>query len=101
MTNKGTMRSRFRFFVMIGAIWLALAAFLVVQSWPDLPRSRLYWILFAAFVPPAYMLSETFSGWLFSRRHGEAISSKAFAIKRVLVAVPVVAVVVAIGLLKA
>jgi len=79
-----------RRFIAIAIAWLLIAAILAFQLWPDLPKSNLQWILLLFFGPPLYVLGESFFAWLFSQRHGEAISPRAFSPARILIALPVV-----------
>jgi len=92
-------RSRFRFGALlpIALIWLAVSGLLVVLFWPDLPSTWLQWLLFIAFGPPLYVLGEEFFGWVFSPRHGAAISKRTFSLRRIfagvclmLVCIPIV-----------
>jgi hypothetical protein len=79
-----------RRFIALAIAWLLVAAFLVFQFWPDLPKSYLQWLLLVVFGPPLYVLGEAFFGWLFSLRHGQSISPRPFSPIRILVALPVV-----------
>ena len=83
-----------RLVVVVAALWLLVAGFLVVEFWPQLPRTGKQWAIFVGLGPPTYVALEGAFGWLFSRRHGEAISAKQFSIARVLVALLVVVSVV-------
>jgi len=92
------MRNRFtRLLLLLALVWLLLAAFLAIQFWPDLPRSKLQWVLLIFFGPPLYIASEAFFTWLFSKHRGQSISSRSFSLKRILVALPIVLAFIAIS----
>jgi hypothetical protein len=76
----------------VAACWLLIAAVLILEFWPDLPRTHTGWFTFIVVGPPLYVLAEAFGGWLFSERHGKAISPKPFSVLRVLIALVVVLV---------
>jgi len=75
-----------RLLLVLALFWLGLAAFLAFQFWPRVPHSVLQWVLFIALGPPLYLLGEAFFEWLFSRKHGHAISPHRFSVKRILFA---------------
>jgi hypothetical protein len=70
-------------------LWLVIGSLLTFQLWPDLPHTKLQWFLLIAFGPPIYILGEAFFGWLFSPKHGQAISHREFSLVRVLLALPI------------
>ena len=70
--------------------WLLVADLLALQFWPSVPQSRAQWFVFTALGPPLYVLGEFGSSWLFSRRHGQAISRNSFSVARILIALPAV-----------
>ena len=73
--------------ILLGACaWLLVAGFLVFQFWPHLPKSGPQWVLFVMFGPPVYVLLEGIFDWLFSEKHGRAISEKKFSGARIMVA---------------
>ena len=80
--------SKIRTLLVIAVLWLAVAAFLAFQFWPDVPHSALKWVLFIVFGPPLYVLGEEFFGWLLSAKHGATISQHRFSAKRILIALP-------------
>ena len=80
----------FRALLLVALAWLLVAGLLTLQFWPDLPQSKLHWVLLVAFGPPLYVLGEAFFGWLFSQRHGQSVSPHGFSLKRILIALPVV-----------
>ena len=90
-------RSQIRTLLVVAILWLAVATFLAVQFWPEVPHSALKWVLFIVFAPPLYVLGEAFFGWLLSAKHGAAISPKRFSGKRILIALPVVLAVFALS----
>jgi len=81
----------------LAVVWLFLVGFLFLQSWPNLPRSNLQWLLFVALGPPLYVLGEALFGWLFSPVHGHAISRRTFSVVRVAIVLPVVFVLFALS----
>lgn len=70
----------------IAAVWLLVGAILVLQLWPDLPRSTQQWYLLFAFGPPLYVFGEAFFGWLFSAAHGRVVSERRFSVARIAIA---------------
>jgi hypothetical protein len=73
--------------VLVGAVgWLFVAALLLLQVWPRVPQGFAGWMVFIALGPPSYVLAAAFAGWLFSERHGAAISRARFSPLRVLFA---------------
>ena len=84
--------------LVLGALaWLFVAGLLAVEFLPDLPHSKSQWLLFIAFGPPLYVLGEAFFDWMFSTKHGQAISPRGFSVARVLIALPVVLVLIALS----
>jgi len=90
MNRAGKDRLRYRSFVLLALGWLPVATIFFLALWPDLPQSKLMWVLLVFFGPPFYVLGEAFFGWVFSERHGYSISSSGFSFKRILVALLVV-----------
>lgn len=84
---------RLQFLFGLAAVWLVVTALLILQLWPDLPKTDLGWFLLVVVGPPAYVAGEGFFGWLFSEKHGKEISTKQFSWLRVALAFVVVAVV--------
>jgi hypothetical protein len=81
--------------LLVGAVcWLLLVGLILLQFWPNLPRSTTQWALVIVFGPPLYLLGELVFGWLFSDRHSRAISQSTFSFLRILVALPVLLVLV-------
>jgi hypothetical protein len=72
-----------RITLIFAVAWLMVAGLLALQLWPDLPHTAKQWAVFVGIGPPAYKALEAGFEWLFSRRHGEAISNKPFSIARV------------------
>jgi hypothetical protein len=98
MRRNVAARSGVRSLLIVAFFWLLIAAVLALGFWPDLPQSRRQLVLLVVFGPPAYVFGESLFGWLFSRRHGQSISTRTFAFRRVIVALPAVAVLVALSL---
>ena len=90
MSRENGDSKRHRMLVSLAVFWLFLVGFLLLQSWPDLPRSTLQWLLFVALGPPLYVLGECLFSWLFSPAHGQAISKRTFSVVRIAIALPVV-----------
>jgi len=90
MNRIGRERFRFRPLILLALGWLLFASILMLQVLPDLPQSRLIWVLLVLFGPPLYVLGEASFSWLFSKRHGHSISPKGLSFKRILFALPVV-----------
>jgi hypothetical protein len=81
--------------IVWGAVaWLLVVGLLLLHVWPNLPHSQKQWLLFVALGPPLYVLGESVGAWIFSERHGRAISSRGFSIARILMALFVVTAVV-------
>lgn len=81
--------------LLIAVVWVMVAGLLALQFWPDLPHTAKQWAVFVGIGPPVYVALEAGFGWLFSRRHGETISSRPFSIARVLLALLTVLLVLA------
>ncbi|MCI0558558.1 MAG: hypothetical protein MN733_08690 [Nitrososphaera sp.] len=77
---------------LVGVFWVFLCAFLALQFWPNVPRSKDHWVLLVAFGPPFYLLGESFFGWLFSRKHGQALSDSKFSLTRIVFALVIMLV---------
>jgi hypothetical protein len=97
MHNGNREDRKIRTLLALAALWLVIAAFLAFQFWPNVPHSTLKWALFIVFGPPLYVLGEEFFGWLLSPKHGTAFSPHRFSAKRILIALPIVVAVVALG----
>lgn len=86
--------------LIVAAFWLAIAALLALQFWPLVPNSLLGWVLFVVIGPPLYVivsiLAEWLSGWLFPPKPGAAVLHHPFSIKRVLMALGIGLVVLAL-----
>src|SRR5262245_2438742 len=77
--------------------WLGTASVLLVALWPALPRTQLQGVALVAFGPPLYVLAERLFAWLLSTQHGHAISRSRLSLRRILVALPVALLSVALG----
>lgn len=88
---------RLKLLLALGAAWILLVAIVVGYSWPDLPKTKLGWGVLMVFGPPAYLVGESFFEWLFSQKHGKAISSKLFSWRRIFVALVLVVIIFGIG----
>ena len=75
-----------RITLILAVAWVTVAYLLAVQFWPHLPQTARQWAVFVGVGSPLYVAPEGAFGWLFSRRHGEAISTKQFSISRILIA---------------
>jgi hypothetical protein len=76
--------------------WLFVAALLLVQFWPSIPQTKVQRALFMAFGPPLYFLAEFVAEKVFPAEHGSRIAPEGFSFKRVLVALPVALVFLAV-----
>lgn len=83
--KQGQRRLWLPFVVVV--VWFFLVGLLALSVWPNLPRSK---FLFIALGPPLYLLGEGFFGWLFSEKHGRAISQSKFSGARILIALVVI-----------
>jgi hypothetical protein len=63
-------------------LWVLLAVLMILDFWPNLPKTKLHWFLLIVAGPPIGMLGETFAGWLFSSEHGKRVSPKKFSLLR-------------------
>jgi hypothetical protein len=95
--SDGSGKKFVRLLLPLAALWLFLAGLLLLSIWPEVPRSKMQWVLFIALGPPIYVLGEGLFGWLFSPAHGRAISKKAFSLARIAIALLVALGVFAIG----
>ncbi len=77
-----------RLLLGIAAAWLLVGGLLLLQLWPDLPRTKGQWALFLLLFPPLYLGGEILGAWLFSPSTGHSISGKRFSLIRILVALP-------------
>ena len=84
LMNKVHMWGRIIFWAAVS--WLFIVGLIVLNFWPYLPKSKTQWFLLIAIGPPLYVFTREGSGWLFSRRHGYAISQRSFSVARILVA---------------
>lgn len=79
------------------ALWLLVAGLCVVMVWPQVPKTWGHWVLFVLVAPPLYLAAEAAGGWLFSQKHGHAISSRAFSVLRIAAALVAVLAAVAVS----
>lgn len=86
--NIHMVSKRLRLSMVIAAFWIMLAGFVLIEFLPNIPRTILQWSLFVAFGPPLFVLAGELFGWIFSVRHGYAISDAKFSILRILIALP-------------
>lgn len=63
--------------------WLLVGCLLLLQLWPDLPRTWQQLALVVSIGPPLYVFAEGAFGWLFSPKHGAAISHRRFSVVRI------------------
>lgn len=89
MATGNNPRSILKTIVIWSVVWCVAVAVIVLQLLPDLPNSTLQWVLFVVLGPLLYLGGEALFDWLFSQRHGRAISSRGFSLLRVGVALPV------------
>jgi hypothetical protein len=61
--------------ILLGAIaWLFVAGLLVLQFWPDLPKSKIGWLVFIVFGPPLYVCAEWLSEQFWSSHSDRSLS---------------------------
>jgi hypothetical protein len=77
-----TVMSRTMLVLMFVATWLLLAAFILVQRLPWVPRTPLEWLLFIGLGPSLYLIGEAFFSWLLSSGCGYRISTRTFSALR-------------------
>ena len=85
------MKNAVNFLLALTATWAFLVGLVILSI--GVPASRTQWTLAVIAGPPLYLAAEAFGGWLFSKEHGERISSKPFSWLRILVALAVMLVV--------
>ena len=78
-----------RWLLPVAIVWLLVAGVLLLQFWPDIPRTTRQWAFFFVLFPPLYVAGEAWNTWVFSPARGWAISRKKFSILRVVLALPV------------
>jgi putative copper export protein len=90
MQQQNSFKRRIQFLFCLAGLWFFLVGFLILQQWPDLPKTKLGWFLLVLLGPPIYLLGEGFFGWLFSKERGERISNKRFSLLRIAFALSIV-----------
>jgi hypothetical protein len=90
---------RIQLLLGLAAVWLFVAGMLILQLWPDLPKTDFGWFLLIVFGPPVYVAGEGFFGWLLSKKHGNRISNKQFSLLRVVLSLVVMLLVIGLGIL--
>lgn len=88
--------ARWKSFLPFLAMWLFLAAALLMQGLPWSPKTPTHWLLVIGLGPPLYLLGEGIFTWLLSAEHGHRISPRAFSGLRILAAL--IAVIICFGL---
>jgi hypothetical protein len=71
--------------VLVGA-WAIAVAVVLASSWPAIPRSWVDWLLLVFVGVPLYVAAEIGFAWLFSPKHGAALSERKFSWLRIAVA---------------
>ena len=85
---------RLRLLIALAVAWpFVMAA--VLSRWA--PALVFEWFLVLVVGPPLYVVGEWFFGWLYSPEHGRRISSRSFSLLRVLLALGVILVLIALG----
>ncbi|MDQ3059755.1 MAG: hypothetical protein M3R45_09535 [Pseudomonadota bacterium] len=97
MNNNDARKKGSFAWLSIASLWLLVAGLLTLMLWPDLPATQTQWWLLIGLGPPVYVLGEAFFGWLLSRNHGHSLSPRRFSVVRLIVALPVVLEVFALG----
>ena len=96
MSQEKTGRKWYQGLPLAVLAWLFILGLLILEFGPDLPKSKSRWLLFIAVGPPLYILGSAFFDWLLSRQHGDAVSPRQFSAARVLIALPIVLLLVAL-----
>lgn len=78
-----------RWLALAALVWLVAGGLLLVQLWPDLPRTKAKWALLFAVGPPLYLLGEAGSIWLQAMAQRRADVGTGFAWLRIACALPV------------
>jgi len=87
--NESRSRLRWpRLLLGMATAWLLVGGLLLLQLWPDLPRTTGQWALFLVVFPFLYLVGEMLGTCLLSPTKGHSISGKRFSLIRVLVALP-------------
>lgn len=73
--------------ILFALAWAVMAGLLVLQQWPDLPRSWRNWVLLLGVGPPVYLLIEAWSTWVLAE--GRRWNDKKFSVLRLLLLFPV------------
>ena len=87
-----------QFLFRLAVAWFFIVGLIILQQWPDLPKTELGWFLLIVAGPLLYIAGEGFFSWLFSEKHGKEISNKQFSFLRVVIAVIVVTVLFGLGI---
>lgn len=80
----------------IAIAWFVITGLLVVIFWSNLPKTNIRWVLFIVIGPPVYVVAEGIFGWVFSDKHGKAISAKNFSWLRIVIVLAVTVVYIVI-----
>jgi hypothetical protein len=81
------MKKTAAFLLVLTATWAFLVGLVILSM--GVPETRTQWIIAVIVGPPLYVAAEAFVEWLFSKQHGERISTKPFSLLRILVALAV------------
>lgn len=81
--------ARARWLVPVALVWLVVCGLLLVQLWPDLPRTQAQWALLLAVGPSLYLLGEAGSAWLQAMAQQWDGAGKGFSWLRIVCALPV------------
>lgn len=78
------------------AVWIFLVVMVLVQ-WGRVPKTAVGWVCLVVVGPAAWLAGQAFFDWLFSDRHGKAVSDRKFSIGRMAIAFVVMVVAIVAG----
>jgi CDP-diglyceride synthetase len=85
MSEQALQLKWLRLLLLLPLGWLAVFIFYVLPWLHRLPRSRPEWLLLFVLGPPAVVVLQLSFRWVFSARHGYAVSRHTFSLKRLLI----------------
>jgi hypothetical protein len=71
---------------VLAAAWAVAVVLILATSWPAIPRTSVDWLLLVFVGVPLYIAGEIGFAWLFSPKHGAALSERKFSWLRIWVA---------------
>ena len=85
MSEQALQRKWLRLLLLLPLGWLVVFVFYVLPWLHRLPRSRPEWLLLFVLGPPAVVVLKLSFRWVFSARHGYAISRRTFSLQRLFI----------------